>query len=750
MAVIRFKGFLVSMISVLFYATPPVAGLIAVTTLALTGTYFSSFSVYTLLLGLVTIRFIFCNNLSSSVYMVTEAKVALDRIQAFLNDQDTNYEGTVEKPEKRPRLVEQSGNLEDNLAVHYKIAKKKENCRKRDYSTENNLKPFIFSAVSARNEGSSFYEVSSEAFLSQPTSGLNLSDQTSYSEPSSIEPLLSISDATCSWNQSNLTDTLCGITLTVRKGEMLAITGAVGSGKSSLLTAILRELPLRTGALSIQGKVAYVPQIPWVFSGTVRENILFGLPFLEERFQRVVHVCGLAKDLSDFTRGDLTEIGQRGASLSGGQKARVGLARAVYSNADIYLLDDPLSAVDTKVGRQLFHSCILGELSGRIRLLATHQLQYLKNVSRIAVIEKGSIAYDGSYDELKAKGAFGGIVELSESSENETWSAGSEGNNEILLQEPSVVSAPFEKEQAYHDGKETLCSDLEMEKNLIITPASERQEMISSQELSGKEKIEEMLNGPSISEESSENGQKESFSGCFVSKKNTIVYQEEGEESDDPESSRNRSLKEVGEKGNSVKTLDEPNMSSVSIEQGRGKRSFSCDSDLKKSLVICQERHEEQEPQQSEICGEIHESLEERREKGTVELSNGSSPLSVSFGKRHTDRKGNTPFTDVSEFPKLEVDDAMALEIVGLKATDVPETGHRNVLDLKESEEQKTTGTVTWGLYWRYFKEGLSVPLLIFLAFLLILAQGKVRQIRCICFLSLLPFYPCPAGRYRS
>ena len=660
--------------------------------------------------------------------MVTEAKVALDRIQAFLKDQDANYEPTLENHENKPLLVEQSGNLEDDLAVHYKITKKKENYRKRDYSTAKNLKPFILGAVSVRNEDISFsncYKVSSEAFIGRSTGGLNLSDQTSA--PSRSLPFLSISDATCSWSQSYLTDTLCGITLTIRKGEMLAITGVVGSGKSSLLTAILRELPLRKGTLSIHGKVAYVPQIPWVFSGTVRENILFGLPFQEERFQRVVHVCGLVKDLSDFVRGDLTEIGQRGVSLSGGQKARVGLARAVYSNADIYLLDDPLSAVDTKVGRKLFDSCILGELSGRIRLLATHQLQYLKNVNRIAVIEKGSVAYQGSYDELKAKGAFGGILELSsEPSENGTEGAGSEGSNKTLLQEPSVVSAPVEKVKEEHSGKVTLCSDLKMEKNLIIPPAYERQELINNQQLNGKGKIEEALNGLSISEVSSENGHKtEFFSGSPMLEKNAIICQEEGEKSDDFENSMSASLKKVGEKGSIEKTSDEPNMSPVSIEQGRVNRSFSCDSDLEKSLVISQE-----ELQQCESSGESFESVEERSEKGIVKLSNRLSPSPVSSGKRHAHHEDNSLLTDVFDLPKLEGDDALVSEIVGLKAKNVPEADHRKVLDLKESEEHKTTGTVTWGLYWRYFKEGLSVPLLIFLAFLLIFAQGKVRQIK--------------------
>ena len=209
------------------------------------------------------------------------------------------------------------------------------------------------------------------------------------------------------------------ITLNVSNGDILAITGDVGSGKSSLLTAILGELPLCEGAISYHGRVAYVPQIPWVFSGTIRENILFGLPFDDEKFQHVVAICGLTKDLTNFTNGDLTEIGQRGATLSGGQKARVGLARAVYSVADIYLLDDPLSAVDTKVGRIIFENCIVGHLSGRIRLLVTHQLQHLKDLDHIAVMENGSIIHQGGYTELTDQGLFSDILELSQCCEDD-------------------------------------------------------------------------------------------------------------------------------------------------------------------------------------------------------------------------------------------------------------------------------------------------------------------------------------------
>ena len=224
-------------------------------------------------------------------------------------------------------------------------------------------------------------------------------------------PCLSITDVSCSWNQKDLPNTLTGITLDIISSKILAIIGEVGSGKSTLLRAVLGELPLHEGKISYQGKIAYAPQVPWVFSGTIRENILFGLPFDEQKFQHVVDICGLSNDFTDLVHGDLTEIGQRGATLSGGQKARVGLARAVYSDADIYLLDDPLSAVDTKVGRKLFEGCICNHLSGSIRLLVTHQLQHLKGLDHIAVMKNGSIINEGTFTELKQDEIFSDLEE---------------------------------------------------------------------------------------------------------------------------------------------------------------------------------------------------------------------------------------------------------------------------------------------------------------------------------------------------
>ena len=188
---------------------------------------------------------------------------------------------------------------------------------------------------------------------------------------------------------------------TVTKGQLVGITGSVGSGKTSLLMAILGELPISSGKISCIGKIAHVSQTPWVYSGTVRENIVFGNEFVEQKYNKVIEVCDLQKDTSRFPKGDLTEIGQHGVILSGGQRARVSMARAVYSDSDIYLLDDPLSALDAKVGKNLFERCIKEFLDGRIRILVTHQLHFLKRTDKIVVLRNGSVVCQGSYSFIK-------------------------------------------------------------------------------------------------------------------------------------------------------------------------------------------------------------------------------------------------------------------------------------------------------------------------------------------------------------
>ena len=206
-----------------------------------------------------------------------------------------------------------------------------------------------------------------------------------------------LQDVSCTSDRK--TPLLSEINLCITGQRLAVITGPVGSGKSSLLMAMLEELPLTSGRVSRNGTAAFVPQIPWVFSGSVRENIIFHEPFDQERFEMVVSACQLHDDIAAFPDGDLTPIGEHHAVLSGGQRARLSLARALYSDADIYLLDDPLSAVDCKVGKKVFEKCVQSILGQRLCVLVTHHFQYLEYADHVILMKAGRVVTDGTYAE---------------------------------------------------------------------------------------------------------------------------------------------------------------------------------------------------------------------------------------------------------------------------------------------------------------------------------------------------------------
>lgn len=218
------------------------------------------------------------------------------------------------------------------------------------------------------------------------------------------EYAIRVDSASLSWNPEDPKPTLRNINLVVRRGEKVAICGAIGSGKSTLLYSILGEIPKRQGSVEVSGRVAYVAQSAWIQTGTVKDNILFGLPFDEARYKNALRACALDQDIKSFSHGDLTEIGERGINMSGGQKQRIQLARAVYNDADVYMLDDPFSAVDAQTAATLFHDCVMGALRQKTVLLVTHQVEFLPSMDSILVMQEGEIRQSGTYTDLLESG----------------------------------------------------------------------------------------------------------------------------------------------------------------------------------------------------------------------------------------------------------------------------------------------------------------------------------------------------------
>uniref|UniRef100_A0A182VRM2 Uncharacterized protein n=1 Tax=Anopheles minimus TaxID=112268 RepID=A0A182VRM2_9DIPT len=224
--------------------------------------------------------------------------------------------------------------------------------------------------------------------------------------------------------QVNVPATLSELDIQFKRGCLVGIVGPVGSGKSSILQVLLRELPLESGSLNMaKCSIAYASQEPWLFTGSVRQNVLFGDELDQYRYRQVLKVCALQPDLAHLPAGDLTVIGERGVSLSGGQKARICLARAVYRKADVYLLDDPLSAVDAHVAKHLFELCIGngGFLKRRnpnaTRILVTHQIHFLKQADWVIVMKEGRVEAQGTPQELQKRGIELEHLEQSESDE---------------------------------------------------------------------------------------------------------------------------------------------------------------------------------------------------------------------------------------------------------------------------------------------------------------------------------------------
>jgi ATP-binding cassette subfamily C (CFTR/MRP) protein 4 len=217
-------------------------------------------------------------------------------------------------------------------------------------------------------------------------------------------PGVELKNISVKWNAFIQEEVLTDVSFSADVGELVGVVGSAGSGKSTLLQVILKEIEPTRGSVDVEMNISYAPQEPWIFSASIKQNILFGEMFEESRYLKVLRVCALERDLSSFPFGDNTLVGERGVMLSGGQKARIGLARAVYRNAEIYLLDDPLSAVDAHVADHIFNECILKFLRNKCVVLVTHQVHFLRNATKIYFLKNGRVVRGDSSELFEGLG----------------------------------------------------------------------------------------------------------------------------------------------------------------------------------------------------------------------------------------------------------------------------------------------------------------------------------------------------------
>ncbi|KAK8766469.1 hypothetical protein V5799_006750 [Amblyomma americanum] len=263
------------------------------------------------------------------------------------------------------------------------------------------------------------------------------------------DPLV-MKDTSFAWSKDSQA-TLHDLNISIPKGALAAIVGSVGSGKSSMLSAFLGDMVKKKGTVNVNGSVAYCPQQAWIQNASVRSNITFGQPFDRERYEQVIEACALKQDLDILPGGDDTEVGEKGINLSGGQKQRISLARAVYSGSDIYFFDDPLSAVDSHVGKHIFDKVIgpKGLLRKKTRILVTHRLAVLPQVDTVVVLGDGKISDVGTYDELLTRGGAFSDFLVQFLQEGEEAEGVTEEDMQLLKEIVSQVGASTELARQY-------------------------------------------------------------------------------------------------------------------------------------------------------------------------------------------------------------------------------------------------------------------------------------------------------------
>ncbi|KDO32614.1 hypothetical protein SPRG_03088 [Saprolegnia parasitica CBS 223.65] len=264
---------------------------------------------------------------------------------------------------------------------------------------------------------------------------------------------------------------LRNISLQLPQSSLVAVVGRVGAGKSSLIQAVLGNVKCIRGSVHLNGSVAYVSQQPFIQNATLRDNITFGLPFEHAKYQNAIRVSSLAADLKILPGGDLTEIGEKGINLSGGQRTRVAIARAVYQDADIYLLDDPLAAVDSHVGSDIFKQCIQTALKGKLVVLVTNGLQFLKDCDAVVVLADGKVAEHGTFADLVAieNGVLATLMQsVQQAPAEEVYDVATTPEAEVVEDVDGAVAVDMEKRRRTSSARSDIENDRGAEGNLIV------------------------------------------------------------------------------------------------------------------------------------------------------------------------------------------------------------------------------------------------------------------------------------------
>jgi ATP-binding cassette, subfamily C (CFTR/MRP), member 1 len=311
------------------------------------------------------------NLLPLVIGQVTDASASMGRIQEFLLEEEQSDEVNWDDDMDAAIHI-------DNASFTWERTASVDKEKVTTFQTKQDLKDAKVAKRQAKKD-------EKEKRKSMRKSGLPEASSDNSSETTAAEPF-KIND----------------IELTVGRNELIAVIGTVGSGKTSLLAALAGDMRKTGGKVHMAGTRAFCPQYAWIQNATLKENIMFGKPYSTKWYNSVIDACALRPDLEILPAGDQTEIGERGITLSGGQKQRLNIARAIYFDADIVLMDDPLSAVDAHVGRHIMDKAICGLMKDKCRILATHQLHVLNRCDRIVWMEDGHIQAIDTFDNLMA------------------------------------------------------------------------------------------------------------------------------------------------------------------------------------------------------------------------------------------------------------------------------------------------------------------------------------------------------------